>query len=139
MLYLVELLWVLLLKLCLVLILSYSKRARGDFISKGKIYPKIFNRTNVRTLHSLAFRRLGIKKENVMQKRHYEDLGKKIDFPVDYMEYDDEEGGIFTTKSDDCILFNSLGLSAANISARREPTLKNIRENIILLVVLAFI
>ena len=53
-----------------------------------------------RTLHSLAFRRLGIKKENVMQKRHYEDLGKKIDFPVDYMEYDDEEGGIFTTKSD---------------------------------------
>ena len=25
---------------------------------------------------------------------------QKIDFPVDYMEYDDEEGGIFTTKSD---------------------------------------
>ena len=36
------------------LILSYSKRARGDFISKGKIYPKIFNQINVRTLHSLA-------------------------------------------------------------------------------------
>jgi DNA helicase-2/ATP-dependent DNA helicase PcrA len=53
-----------------------------------------------RTLHSLAFRRLGIKKENVMQKRHYQDFGKKIDFDVDYMEYDDEEGGIFTTKSD---------------------------------------
>ena len=53
-----------------------------------------------RTLHSLAFRRLGIKKENVMQRRHYEDLGKKINFPVDYLEYDDEEGGIFTTKSD---------------------------------------
>ena len=31
-----------------------------------------------RTLHSLAFRRLGIKKENVMQKRHYQDFGKKI-------------------------------------------------------------
>jgi superfamily I DNA/RNA helicase len=53
-----------------------------------------------RTLHSLAFRRLGIKKENVMQRRHYEDLGKKINFTVDYMEYDDEEGGVFTTKSD---------------------------------------
>ena len=50
-----------------------------------------------RTLHSLAFRRLGIKKENVMQKRHYEDLGKKINFPVDYMEYDEEEGGVFTS------------------------------------------
>ena len=53
-----------------------------------------------RTLHSLAFRRLGIKKENVMQKRHYQDFGKKIDFDVDYLEYDDEEGGVFTTKSD---------------------------------------
>jgi|TARA_R100001244_G_scaffold121334_1_gene90984 DNA helicase-2/ATP-dependent DNA helicase PcrA len=53
-----------------------------------------------RTLHSLAFRRLGIKKENVMQKSHYQDFGKKIDFDVDYLEYDDEEGGIFTTKSD---------------------------------------
>ena len=53
-----------------------------------------------RTLHSLAFRRLGMQKENVMQKHHYEDLGKKLGFPVDYMEYDDEEGGIFTTKSD---------------------------------------
>ena len=53
-----------------------------------------------RTLHSLAFRRLGIRKENVMQPHHYQDLGKKIDFPVDYLEYDDEEGGIFKTKSD---------------------------------------
>jgi ATP-dependent exoDNAse (exonuclease V) beta subunit len=53
-----------------------------------------------RTLHSLAFRRLGIKKENVMQKSHYEDLGKRVGFPVDYMKYEDEEGGIFTTKSD---------------------------------------
>ena len=31
-----------------------------------------------RTLHSLAFRRLGIKKDEVMQRRHYEDLGKKM-------------------------------------------------------------
>ena len=53
-----------------------------------------------RTLHSLAFRRLGIKKENVMQKRHYEDLGKKINIFIDYMDYDDDEGGMFTTKSD---------------------------------------
>ena len=30
-----------------------------------------------RTLHSLAFRRLGIKKEDVMQRRHYVDLGNK--------------------------------------------------------------
>ena len=53
-----------------------------------------------RTLHSLAFRRLGIKKENVMQRRHYEDLGKKMGMMVDYHEYDNEHTGLFTTKSD---------------------------------------
>jgi len=53
-----------------------------------------------RTLHSLAFRRLGIKKENVMQRRHYEDLGKKMGIMVDYHEYDNEHTGLFTTKSD---------------------------------------
>ena len=30
-----------------------------------------------RTLHSLAFRKLGLKKDQVMQPRHYKDLGKK--------------------------------------------------------------
>ncbi len=53
-----------------------------------------------RTLHSLAFRRLGMNKENVMQRRHYEDLGRKINLPLDYNDYDDEETGLFTTKSD---------------------------------------
>jgi superfamily I DNA/RNA helicase len=53
-----------------------------------------------RTLHSLAFKRLGINKENVMQRRHYEDLGQKINLPLDYNDYDEEETGLFTTKSD---------------------------------------
>ena len=53
-----------------------------------------------RTLHSLAFRQLGIKKENVMQKHHYDDLGKKTNMVVDYNEYDNEHTGLFTTKSD---------------------------------------
>jgi DNA helicase-2/ATP-dependent DNA helicase PcrA len=52
-----------------------------------------------RTLHSLAFRKLGIKKENVMQKNHYVDLGKKLGFPVNYARYEDEHGGIFTSDS----------------------------------------
>lgn len=36
------------------LILSFSKRARFDFIQKGKIYKSYFTRNNVRTLHSLS-------------------------------------------------------------------------------------
>ena len=53
-----------------------------------------------RTLHSLAFRRLGIKKENVMQRKHYADVGKQTGIRVDYNEWDDDQTGLFTTNSD---------------------------------------
>ena len=44
-----------------------------------------------RTLHSFAFRRLGINKQDVMQKSHYEAFGKEIRIPIDYNEYDEED------------------------------------------------
>ena len=53
-----------------------------------------------RTLHSLAFRKLGLKKDNVMQPRHYKDLGKKLGFPVTYADYQEDQGGIFTSDSE---------------------------------------
>ena len=53
-----------------------------------------------RTLHSLAFRKLGIKKDQVMQGRHYKDLGKKLGFPVTYADYQEDQGGIFTSDSE---------------------------------------
>ena len=43
---------------------------------KNLNYPKMIFLI-LEPLHSLAFRRLGIKKENVMQKHHYQDLGQK--------------------------------------------------------------
>ena len=52
-----------------------------------------------RTLHSLAFRKLGLKKDQVMQPRHYKDLGKKLGFPVSYAEHQ-EDHGIFTSDSE---------------------------------------
>jgi len=53
-----------------------------------------------RTLHSLAFRRLGLKKEDVMQSKHYEDLGKKMNVRLDYHDYDPDQTGIFSTNND---------------------------------------
>ena len=53
-----------------------------------------------RTLHSLAFRRLGIKKENVMQRRHYQDFGKKIKEEINYADYENDHNGIFTSDSE---------------------------------------
>ena len=52
-----------------------------------------------RTLHSLAFRKLGLKKDQVMQPRHYRDLGKKLGFPVAYAEHSHDHG-IFTSDSE---------------------------------------
>ena len=52
-----------------------------------------------RTLHSLAFRKLGLKKDQVMQSRHYKDLGKKLGFPVTYAEHQ-QDHGIFTSDSE---------------------------------------
>ena len=52
-----------------------------------------------RTLHSLAFRKLGLKKDQVMQPRHYKDLGKKLGFPVRYAGHQEDQG-IFTSDSE---------------------------------------
>ena len=53
-----------------------------------------------RTLHSLGFRKLGYKKENVMQPSDYKDLGKKLKFPVTYAEHQEDHGGFFTSDSE---------------------------------------
>ena len=81
-----------------------------------------------RTLHSLAFRRLGIKKDSVMQRHHYEDFGKRINFPVDYMEYDEDEGGVFTTKSDYLRIIQLAKLR--NISFERQYDLKEHTQDV---------
>ncbi len=52
-----------------------------------------------RTIHSLAFRKLGLKKDQVMQSSHYKDLGKKIGFPVSYASHQ-EDHGVFTSDSE---------------------------------------
>jgi len=71
-----------------------------------------------RTLHSLAFQRLGIKKENVMQRSHYKDLGDKIGFPVNYAMYEDDHSGRFTTDSEYLKIINLARLR--NITPERQ-------------------
>ena len=102
----------------------------GDFAFKQKAaYEardraiKKFNLTEddlpyFRTLHSLAFRKLGIKKEDVMQRRHYVDLGKKLGFPVNYAKFEDDHGGIFTSDSEYLRIINLAKLR--NITAEQQ-------------------
>jgi len=54
-----------------------------------------------RTLHSLAFRRLNLKEENVMQEEHYQVIGGQAGVRIQYAPYEKNAfNGIFTDKSE---------------------------------------
>ena len=78
-----------------------------------------------RTLHSLGFRKLGYKKENVMQPSDYKDLGKKLKFPVTYAEHQEDHGGFFTSDSEYLEIINRAKLK--NITPEQQY---NKREHI---------
>jgi len=81
-----------------------------------------------RTLHSLAFRRLGIQKDNVMQRSHYEALGKELAFPVDYEDNMVDMNGIFSTKSDYLRIIQLSKLK--NISLEKQYDLKEHTQDV---------
>ena len=54
-----------------------------------------------RTLHSLAFNQLRLKKTQVMQKANYKEFGKDCGIPLDIkIAYNSEEDGTFTTDNE---------------------------------------
>ena len=75
-----------------------ANHARDEAINKFKLTED--DLPYFRTLHSLAFRKLGLKKDQVMQSRHYKDLGEKLGFPVTYADHQEDHGGFFTSDSE---------------------------------------
>ena len=54
-----------------------------------------------RTLHSFAFRYLGLQEENVMQEEHYKVIGEECGLRIKYATYEKNEfNGIFTSNSE---------------------------------------
>ena len=109
---------------------AFTRKAANEAIERAM---KKFNFSeddlpHFRTLHSLAFRTLGIKKDQVMQKRHYEDLGRKENLFLDYNDYDEEETGLFTTKSDYLRIINLAKLR--NISIDRQYNMKEHNQDV---------
>ena len=59
------------------------------------------------TLHSLAFNRLGLKEENVMQDLNYKAIGEKCGIQVRYAAYETNSwNGIFSSSSEYLTLIN---------------------------------
>ena len=60
-----------------------------------------------RTLHSFAFRYLGLQEENVMQEEHYKIIGEECGLRIKYATYEKNEfNGIFTSNSEYLSLVN---------------------------------
>ena len=60
-----------------------------------------------RTLHSLAFTELGMKKSNVMQDEHYEDIGRKLGIEVTIYSKGDDKTGFVDSDSEYFNLINA--------------------------------
>jgi superfamily I DNA/RNA helicase len=68
-----------------------------------------------RTLHSFAFKYLGLQEENVMQEEHYKIIGEECKLRIKYATYEKNEfNGIFTSNSEYLSLINLA--SVRNIS-----------------------
>ena len=79
--------------------LEASTRAQDKFMLDQKEIPYF------RTLHSLAFRMLGAKKENVMKHSDYRDFGLKCGIPIKTAWYE-ESNGIFNSDNEYLRLMN---------------------------------
>ena len=73
--------------------LEAATRAEEKFMIDAKDIP------NFRTLHSFAFRTLGMKKERVMKHSDYRDFGLKMGIPIKTAWYS-EEDGIFNSDNE---------------------------------------
>ena len=68
-----------------------------------------------RTLHSLAFNRLGMKKAQVMQDEHYEDIGRKVGIEVTVYSNGHENTGFVDSNSEYFNLINAARIKESSI------------------------
>jgi len=74
------------------------------------------NIKHFRTLHSFAFRYLGLQEENVMQEEHYKVIGEECGLRIKYATYEKNEfNGIFTSNSEYLSLINLATVRNINV------------------------
>jgi|TARA_R100001530_G_scaffold69886_2_gene49528 DNA helicase-2/ATP-dependent DNA helicase PcrA len=89
---------------------AFTKKAAGE--AKERMlenHPELSAsdlKNNFKTLHSLAFWRLGYKKSEVMQDEHYEDIGKKLGIEVTVYNNGEETTGFVDSDSEYFNLIN---------------------------------
>jgi len=88
---------------------AFTKKAANE--AKGRMlndFPTLTDKKLKRfqTLHSLAFERLGMKKSQVMQDEHYEDIGKQLGIEVTMYSDGEEHTGFIDSDNEYFNLIN---------------------------------
>jgi len=84
------------------------RRAEEKFMIDQKEIPYF------RTLHSLAFRMLGVKKERVMKHSDYREFGLKCGIPIQSAWHNDEDG-VFNSDNEYLRLINKAKVMGTNV------------------------
>ena len=89
---------------------AFTTKAANEAIDRMlEAYPKLQKKhlKHFKTLHSLAFNQLGIKKAQVMQDEHYEDIGRQLGIEVTVYSNGQETTGFVDSSSEYFNLINA--------------------------------
>ena len=97
---------------------AFTTKAANEAINRMlDAYPNLQrkNLKHFRTLHSLAFNRLGMKKSEVMQDEHYEDIGRDLGIEVTVYSDGQETTGFIDSNSEYFNLINAARIKEISI------------------------
>ena len=97
---------------------AFTTKAANEAIDRMLDYHTAFQKKDLkyfRTLHSLAFNRLGMKKAQVMQDEHYEDIGRKVGIEVTVYSNGQENTGFVDSNSEYFNLINAARIKEISI------------------------
>ena len=97
---------------------AFTTKAANEAIDRMLDYHTAFSRKDLkyfRTLHSLAFTRLGLKKSEVMQDEHYEDIGRKLGIEMTVYSNGQETTGFVDSNSEYFNLINAARIKEVSI------------------------
>ena len=97
---------------------AFTTKAANEAIDRMLDYHTAFQRKDLkhfRTLHSLAFNQLGMKKAQVMQEEHYEDIGRKLGIEVTVYSNGEEKTGFVDSNSEYFNIINAARIKNVTI------------------------
>ena len=97
---------------------AFTTKAANEAVDRMLDYHTAFQKKDLkhfRTLHSLAFNQLGMKKAQVMQDEHYEDIGRQLGIEVTVYSGGEETTGFINSDSEYFNLINAARIKKMSI------------------------